>query len=569
MVVQTTTRMPSDLDVKKSLGREYRASGRIREALLLFSELHKTYPQDMETTLMLGDLYVANNQETQALQVYISGLKIEPHNPEILRRLKLYAQDTDAITEPAQPEHNEEIPIERDQVAHLLQWLTGRETPISDVELEAAAVLLNEIINSPSPAQEVARRLDEIDSLMPALLELNIRQARQDGRSDLASALLELQTNILLQVEAHRQSEAQLSTKPASPSSASPGVVRSVRTAFRGNVQIMAPSVPGAGSRLGQLLPFLKEQGCKVNLAAGVSFDQAEKPDVVITTCPHVDQRLMAALAAYSAAGIPIILDLDVDYEEMPVAHANYTRMGLGNPANARNYLAATMLSHTITVPTRAFAEAFTPGQYQVKVIPDGWSSQDALWSKPSPLRTTTNIGWIGSSGQLDDLSLVRRALPRVIRQYPHSQLVIAGDARAYQLFDNLPVNRKLFLPDGPDEDYPYMFSQFDILIVPMRNIPFNRYMSDKFMVEAGVRHIPWIASPLPSTLEWKVGGIQANSPDEWYAYISQLVVDPGLRASLAEEGYHRSMMREMKELGQIWLETIEQILAQPAQSPR
>ncbi|HSO27511.1 MAG TPA: hypothetical protein VLS48_05535, partial [Anaerolineales bacterium] len=65
--------------------------------------------------------------------------------------------------------------------------------PIADErEMEKAARLVKSILASPQPAQAVAEKLEDIDRLLPALLELNIRQALNDGRPDLAKSLTAL-----------------------------------------------------------------------------------------------------------------------------------------------------------------------------------------------------------------------------------------------------------------------------------------------------------------------------------------------------------------------------------------
>jgi hypothetical protein len=118
-----------------------------------------------------------------------------------------------------------------------------------------------------------------------------------------------------------------------------------------------------------------------------------------------------------------------------------------------------------------------------------------------------------------------------------------------------------MFLPPVPPEELPYLLSQIDILLVPLRNQPYNQSLSDKILVEAGVKQIPWIASPIPSFQNWQAGGIIADTIDEWHLNLRQLVIDAEVRKNLGRSGFQAAKKREMSQLGHVWLSTIEKVL--------
>jgi glycosyltransferase involved in cell wall biosynthesis len=149
----------------------------------------------------------------------------------------------------------------------------------------------------------------------------------------------------------------------------------------------------------------------------------------------------------------------------------------------------------------------------------------------------------------------------RVLREFPHTQLVIGGDAQVYQLFDRLPESRRLFLPPVLPEDYPYLLGQVDILLVPMRDTVYNRTRSDRRLMEAGIRGIPWVASALPAYSRWKEGGLIANAAEEWVLHLRQLIDDPKLRTMLGQQGIQKAEEREMNKVGEMWQSTIEKVL--------
>lgn len=425
--------------------------------------------------------------------------------------------------------------------------LPGR--PVSEEEIARAADLLKRIIHSPHPALAVARHLEEIDDLIPGLLELNIRQARADGRPDLAGALQNLLENIYLQLEIRQsedqeQAQAETSRQPAS-----------LRLLF------LVPAGDESPPRLVLLAEALSALGHSAALASEVSAEAVSDCHAVIAHHPHCDPRLLELLAACAAARKPILLNLDLDFEQMPLNHPAYEAAGLGTLARAKAYTASLLLADCICVPSLPMAASLQAAGYPVQVIPDGWSKANDLWGKPAPHRHTLNLGWIGAPGQLEDVALVRRIVVRVLREFPQTHLVIGGDPQVYQLFESVPECRRLFLPAVSYEDHPYLLSQVDILLAPLRNIPFNHSASDRWLVEAGARGIPWVASALPAPIAWGAGGLLASTLEEWHTHLRQLVLDEELRLSLGRAGRQQAQEREMTRLAQTWLDLIYSLL--------
>jgi glycosyltransferase involved in cell wall biosynthesis len=390
----------------------------------------------------------------------------------------------------------------------------------------------------------VAEYLDEIDTLLPALLELNIRQARADGRPELAQALQELLNNV------HLQMNGFIEHSVGKPASSAPQALR---------ILFIGPANQPASLR--QLLPAeaLSAYGHEVTVATRFPADPQEHFDLVVAHNPHGDPHLLHGLATCAAAHIPIIVDLDADFEQMPITHPDYVTLRLGTPPRAKAFTAALLLADRVCVPNESLAASLRASGYQMEVIPEGWNQANPLWQKPPPRRHSLNLGWIGQPGQLEDMAMIRRYVTRIMREFSHVNLVIVGDVQVYQLFDSLPEARRLFLPPVNLEDYPYLYGQIDILLVPLRNTPFNNSQTDRQLMEAGVRQIPWVASPLPEYAAWGVGGLIANEPDDWHTYLRQLINDSTLRIKLGKAGRMKAEEREMDHLGKAWLEMITQ----------
>jgi glycosyltransferase involved in cell wall biosynthesis len=217
-------------------------------------------------------------------------------------------------------------------------------------------------------------------------------------------------------------------------------------------------------------------------------------------------------------------------------------------------------MASMVSVPSEIHAASLRTLVDNVCVIPDGWSQQNKLWDKSSHPRKTINIGWVSASGQLEDLLSIRRFIIRIVREFPNTRIVVIGNPQAYRLFENLPENRRMYLPVVSHEEFPYLLSQIDVLLVPLRTLPYNNTLPDTILVEAGAKGVPWIASPIPSFHHWQAGGIISESLDEWHPNLRHLIMDEKFRYSLGESGKYAARSREMNCVGRLWLELISQV---------
>lgn len=534
--------MQPELKVRKILGKTYLNENRLADALDVFSKILMDYPDDVETLHILGNFYLASGDGKTAKKIYLRAMQLDPENKVIQRQVNLAEEMGDTGLE-------EPIPTDLPAVGRLLQRLTGKAQVVSEADIVRAAELLEKIINSERPAELVAIHLDEIDDLLPALIELNIRQAYADGRPELAESLRGLQLNIDYQLTAKEGNSASVDTGNDSSNSR-----------FNGNILFLLPDLEKKPSRVALLRSTLEAQGCCISEKREYIASRDARPDVVITSNPHLNPVLVDSLSLLSQSGVPIILDLDTDFEKQPISHPEYNTKGLGTRARSNAYTSAISLAKTVTVPSEVNANSLMSLVENVQAIPDGWSSQNKLWKKDSPLRNTINIGWVGTNAQLEDLVFIRRFIIRIIREFPNTRVVIIGNPQAYRLFENLPDNRRMYLPAVAHEEFPYLLSQVDILLVPLRSTPYNLSQPDTLLMEAGAKGIPWVASPIPSFQSWQKGGVISESLDEWHLNIRHLVMDEELRRRLGREGRSAAEAREMNQIGKMWLELINQV---------
>lgn len=538
----------NDLIQMKTIGLSHLEKNNFSEAVRVYKKILSLYPEDIESYLLLGDLYLANEDYRSAEKLYQKALSLEPDNAVIQRRVKLSASEIDSHP-------SDEIPTDSESVSKFLQEIMGRSTPVTDEEVQNAAALLNEIVHSRNPAEMVARQLEQIDSLLPALIELNIRQARNDRRFDLVNMLQALLDSISKLMGETKTIEPAVISRIKPPSQANLPILR--------NIELLVPDSQNISKRMCTLAEFLQKRGCNVSFSSDVIKLDENKPEIIIASNPHVNPSSMEKLAKYSTLNFPIILDLDDDFEYLPINHPNYMVSGLGSLDKSRAYNAAMLFANVITVPGDSIAAHIAESGYQVEVIPVGWSVLNEQWKKQNSRKNSVNIGLVGIQGNFEDVQKYRRIIIRVLREFPQTRLVVCGDSTTYKLFENIAENRRVFLPSFQDDDMSYILGQMDILLVPLNTTPYHLVTTDQLLMQAGVKGIPWIASPMPDYIRWQVGGVTADNPEEWHSYLRQFVQDTELRITLGQAGKEKAFEREETNIGARWIDVINSALLQ------
>ncbi len=301
----------------------------------------------------------------------------------------------------------------------------------------------------------------------------------------------------------------------------------------------------------------LSQAGYRVKLTRTPEPADVNDYDVFVFERPQASASLLEALAACRQAGKRVVVDLDEDDHHLPADHPRYAELGPGHPAALKTLEAALAQADLLTVASPVLAERYQALARRVVVVPGGWLRTNALWDKPAPRRDTLNIGWIGGQSDIADLNAIRADILQLVRQTPNVLLVLGGDPAAFDLFDTLPELRRLFLPMLSFDDYPFMLAHCDILLAPLRDTPFNQAKSDLKLLEAGLRRIPWVASPRPAYVAWAEGGLLADQPGEWLTALKRLTGEAALRQTLGAAGRHKAETRESAPLSKLWQELL------------
>jgi glycosyltransferase involved in cell wall biosynthesis len=288
----------------------------------------------------------------------------------------------------------------------------------------------------------------------------------------------------------------------------------------------------------------LAAQGKAVKLAPEMAPGDLESFDLRVFSQPNLSSVLIEGVNACLQAGKPYAIDLDQDYHHLPADHPAYAGIGPGNPRSLQALEIMLEGAQWVSVASKGQAETYRKFARRVEVAPPAWDAENRLWNRPVTPHSSFQVGWMGTAADRPDLLSIQDELAQWLNQTPQASLVVAGDPFAYETFHELPEARRMYLPSAVVDDIPYLLAQFDVLLVPLRENAFNQARSDRALMEAGVRRLPWIATPVPSYREWAAGGMYAREPGDWAAALTRLAQDAPLRMALGEEGRKKAEAR-------------------------
>jgi len=311
------------------------------------------------------------------------------------------------------------------------------------------------------------------------------------------------------------------------------------------------------GIRLGVPVAGLAVLGKLATVARSAAQLDLARFDTLVFSRPQLSATAPREIELAQRSGSRVVIDLDDDFYAIPPDHPGYHGVGPGNPARLQALERLLAQADLVVVATPALAERYAPLTRHVTIIPNGWSRSNPLWEQPLATHESFNIGWAGTPTHRADLALLADDVVAFMRRTPAGHLIIGGDPVAWRMFADLPEARRTFVPMLPFEQYPNLLAQFDVLLAPLCANAFNEAKSDIKLLEAGIRRIPWVASPRAAYMAWGDGGLFADAPGEWLKALVQLEQDPALRVRLSAAGRALAEQREAAQIARLWLEAL------------
>lgn len=143
-------------------------------------------------------------------------------------------------------------------------------------------------------------------------------------------------------------------------------------------------------------------------------------------------------------------------------------------------------------------------------------------------------IGWTGSHSTLKYLMEIEVVLLRIVKKYPHVQVLVIADRKPDLQIDNL-----VFLRWNKETEAEDLL-KIDVGIMPLPNDEWSRGKCGFKALQYLAMKKPCVASPVgvnSEIIEHGVNGFLAESAEEWFIHLENLVRDESLRLQMGQAG--------------------------------
>ena len=277
--------------------------------------------------------------------------------------------------------------------------------------------------------------------------------------------------------------------------------------------------------RVGQYVDRLRKDGIECDLVYGSPRNiPPAKPlseyDVVLVQKKLFPCRIVRFLRRHSKR---LVFDIDdATWHPQGRKHSFFTRWRAGRRLKSIVKAADACLAPNMYILD--YLKNLGGHAYQV---PMAISAKDWL-PKQKTNGPNVRLGWSGAPSNLSYLESLEPMLAEILRQYPHSELVVlCGKSPAFQT--KIPFTHIPWTPGCEANVVP----EFDIGLLPL---PFDDFSQGKSPIKALqylASGLPIIASPLAGTLEIAQKSpsvLLAKSPEEWNKHLSALISSPAAR---------------------------------------
>lgn len=502
--------------------------GQVDQSLPYFRKVVDLAPDTPDAYNNLGVALTLTQQYKAAEGAYQKAIQLNPeHLPAWKNLAQIYLQQEEREVEGAQI--LAALVQVNPQDVEVLMMLAGCYEKVGDTD--SAKTLWQEVLKLQPDCREALIALKRFEGHSNGF----VRLARPEHAKKLAALKQRLKAPSAIQAKAMEHPSGVESKEK----------VRSV--AF------FAPPNLSSSHQMEMLLRPFSEHGWTTKFAHEVDKEDFETYDLFVFCQPNLSANLIEGINQCLRLNKTYYVYLNDDFHHLPQSHPAYHHFGPGNPKALEVLEIILENSQGLVVPSRVLGERYQNIVKKVEFIPPGWSTSNPLWSKKSPSRSTFNIGWLGSGGDRADLQSIKKEILKLMKATPRTFLVIIGDPMGYELFSEIAEQRRIFLPLSNYEDTPYVLSQVDLLLVPLRQNEYNQARSDLPLLEAGVRGIPWLASPIPAFEEWGVGGQLVEHAGEWVTAMQSMLNDVNWREGCGQAGMVKASSREIEKVFEIW----------------
>jgi glycosyltransferase involved in cell wall biosynthesis len=204
-------------------------------------------------------------------------------------------------------------------------------------------------------------------------------------------------------------------------------------------------------------------------------------------------------------------------------------------------------MSDLVIAGNRFLKERIVPMNPKTVIIPtcvdtDSYRVREASSKRDGPVV----VGWVGTTGNLENLRLVAPALRELATRCEFELRLIASEDTPLKSIDLSGVNLN-FVHWG-DTTAIEQLSDFDIGIMPLDSqSEWNTYKCGLKLLQYMAIGIPGVASPVGVSAEivdHGRNGFLANNTDDWTEILFRLIQKPELRYSIGAEGRRTAEQR-------------------------
>ena len=321
-------------------------------------------------------------------------------------------------------------------------------------------------------------------------------------------------------------------------------------------------------------------QGCEWQ-AEQVQFfpERVLEADIIVIQrdFPCYANVYQQVIANAHSQGKAVVYELDDLLMELPAWHPDVPRYREARVA----ILQAVMEADAVTCSSHALRDwlkAFNPNVWTLPNYVNDHLWADALSRQcvvESQKQRPVVVGYLGGHSHLYDLEMIKPVLLQLLRRYG-DQIVLRfwGGAPPPELLEWKNVE---WLTPGL-VDYAEFARYFagqecDVFIAPLSDNLFNRCKSFIKYLEYSALGVPGVYSrvtPYEEVVTHSQDGFLASTPEEWAAYLADLIDAPSLRYQIGQAA-RRTVCDKwlLSQHAQEWARVYDQILDSPGQLPK
>lgn len=189
----------------------------------------------------------------------------------------------------------------------------------------------------------------------------------------------------------------------------------------------------------------------------------------------------------------------------------------------------------TVTTPVLAdYAKQYNP---KVTILPN-LIDTSAWWPLPLKAKKKLRIGWSGGVSHYEDFYTIKEPLNRILRDFD-VELYCVG-AHFPGIIDEDFRHKVTVLPwvSFQAHSYRMMCLDLDIAIVPLADLPFNRYKSPVKFLEFAAMGVPSVVAsltPYAEEVTHGVTGLTYWDAEDFYEQLEALITNRELREKLGK----------------------------------